>query len=51
MSPPDSQVTVSTQMTEGQTEAAGFKSQHTQCLRDTQEGTHSRTAENATTQE
>lgn len=31
----DSQVTVSTQMTEEQTEAAGFRSQHTQCLRDT----------------
>lgn len=31
----DSQVTVSTQMIEEQTEAAGFKSQHTQCLRDT----------------
>ena len=31
----DSQVTVSTQMIEDQTEAAGFKSQHTQCLRDT----------------
>lgn len=31
----DSQVTMSTQMIEEQTEAAGFKSQHTQCLRAT----------------
>lgn len=31
----DLEVTVSTQMTKEQTEAAGFRSQHTQCLRDT----------------